>query len=149
MEEFTKALGMKQQLLMAYHSQTDGQTERINQEIGMFLWHYVNYQQNNWTEQTAVAEFQYNDKKHMVTGRTPFKLNFEKHPWKGDLVVQMEIPQVEEFLTGMKKSWEQATKAMKEAQKVMKKQFDKKRQNPQGLKVGDDVWLENKNIHLN
>jgi len=85
----------------------------------------------------------------MVTGRTPFKLNFEKHPWKGDLVVQMEIPQVEEFLTGMKKSWEQATKAMKEAQKVMKKQFDKKRQNPQGLKVGDDVWLENKNIHLN
>jgi len=50
MEEFTKALGMKQQLLMAYHSQTDGQTERINQEIGMFLWHYVNYQQNNWTE---------------------------------------------------------------------------------------------------
>ena len=31
----------------------------------------------------------------------------------------------------------------------MKKQFDKKRRNPQGLKVGDHVWLENKNIHLN
>jgi len=38
------------------------------------------------------AEFQYNDKKHMATGRTPFKLNFGRHPWKGDLVVQMEIP---------------------------------------------------------
>jgi len=38
---------------------------------------------------------------------------------------------------------------MKEAQKSMKKQFDKKRRNPQGLKVGDNVWLENKNIHLN
>ena len=31
----------------------------------------------------------------------------------------------------------------------MKKQFNKKKRNLQGLKVGDNVWLENKNIHLN
>ena len=37
MEEFTKALGTKRQLSIAYHPQTNGQTERINQEIGMFL----------------------------------------------------------------------------------------------------------------
>ena len=44
MEEFTKALGTKRQLSTAYHPQTDGQTERINQEIGTFLQYYVNYQ---------------------------------------------------------------------------------------------------------
>ena len=38
---------------------------------------------------------------------------------------------------------------MEEAQKNMKRQFDKKRRNPQGLKVGDYVWLENKNIQSN
>jgi len=38
---------------------------------------------------------------------------------------------------------------MEEAQKNMKRQFNKKRQNPQGLKVGDNVWLKNKNIQLN
>ena len=91
-EEFTKVLGTKRQLSMAYHPQTDGQTERINQEIGMFLWHYVNYQQNNWADWLAVVKFQYNDKKHVVTGRTPFKLNFGRHSWKGDLMVQMGIP---------------------------------------------------------
>jgi len=37
MEEFTKALETKKQLSMAYHSQTDSQTERINQGIGTFL----------------------------------------------------------------------------------------------------------------
>jgi len=37
MEELTKALRTKRQLLMAYHPQTDSQMERINQEIGMFL----------------------------------------------------------------------------------------------------------------
>jgi len=38
---------------------------------------------------------------------------------------------------------------MEEAQKNMKRQFDKKRRILQGLKVGDNVWLENKNIQLN
>jgi len=38
---------------------------------------------------------------------------------------------------------------MEEAQKNMKKQFDKKRRFPQELKVGDNMWLENKNIQLN
>jgi len=35
----------------------------------------------------VTAEFQYNDKKHVVIGRTPFELNFGRHLWKGDLVV--------------------------------------------------------------
>ena len=152
-EEFTRALETKRQLSMAYHpqtdSQTDGQTERINQEIGMFLQHYVNYQQDDWMNWLAVAEFQYNDKRHAAIGKTPFELNFRRHPWKGDLMVKMDILRVEGFLSGLQRSWEQATKAMEEAQKNMKKQFDKKRRNSQGLKVGDHVWLENKNIHSN
>ena len=36
-EEFTKALGTMRQLSTAYYPQTDGQTERINQEVGIFL----------------------------------------------------------------------------------------------------------------
>jgi len=91
-EEFTKVLETKRQLSIAYHPQTDGQMERINQEIGTFLWHYVNYQQDNWTDWLAAAEFQYNDKKYAATGRILFKLNFRRHSWKGGLMVQMGIP---------------------------------------------------------
>jgi len=80
MEEFTKILGIKRQLSTAYHPQTDGQTERINQEIGISLRHYMDYQQDNWTNWLAAAEFQYNDKKHAATGKTLFKLNFGRHP---------------------------------------------------------------------
>ena len=36
----------------------------------------------------------------MATGKTPFELNFGRHPWKGDLMVQMTIPQVEEIHKG-------------------------------------------------
>ena len=96
MEEFTKVLEMKRQLSTVYHFQTDGQTdsqtERINQEIGTFLQYYMNYQQDNWIDWLAIAEFQYNDKKHVATRRIPFKLNVERHLWKDNLVVQMEVP---------------------------------------------------------
>ena len=91
MEEFTKVLETKRQLSTTYYPQTDGQTERINQEIGTFLQHYVNYQQENWTNWLSAADFQYNDKKHAATERIPFELNFGRHPWKGDLMVQMKI----------------------------------------------------------
>ena len=33
------------------------------------------------------------------------------------------------------------------AKEAMKKQFDKKRRNLQRLKVGDNMWLEAKNIY--
>jgi len=36
-EELTKTLGTKRMLSMVYHLQSDGQTERINQEIRTFL----------------------------------------------------------------------------------------------------------------
>jgi len=75
----------------------------------------------------------------VATGQTPFKLNFGHHPWKGDLIVQTEFPKLEEFLISLQKSWEEATKAMEMAKEMMKRQFDKKRQNPQGLKEGEDI----------
>jgi len=88
-------------LSTAYHPQTDDQIERINQEVGTFLRHYVNYQQDNWAEWLAAVEFQYNDKRHTATSRTPFELNFERYLWKGNLIVQTEFPRLEEFLTGL------------------------------------------------
>jgi len=61
----------------------------------------------------------------------------------------MKFPKLEAFLTGLQRSWEEATKSIEVAQETMKKQFDKKQRNSQGLKVGDNMWLENKNIHSN
>ena len=100
-------------------------------------------------EWLAAAEFQYNDKKYIATGWTSFKLNFERHLWKDNLVAQTEFPKLEEFLIGLQRSWKEAMKSIEAAQKNMKNQFDKKQRNSQGLKARDNIWLENKNIHLN
>ena len=113
-------MGTKRKLSTAYYPQTDGQTERINQEIGTFLRHYMNYQQDDWMDWLATAEFSYNDKKHAATGKTLFELNFGRHPWKGDLMVQTGIPWVEEFMKHLQKSWEHAAHVMEESQKNIK-----------------------------
>jgi len=47
MGELCKALGIKRAMSITYHPQTDGQTERINQEVEVFLRHYINYRQND------------------------------------------------------------------------------------------------------
>jgi len=96
-----------------------------------------------------VAEFHYNDKKHTAIRQIPFVLNFGRYSWKGNLKIQMEIPRLEEFLIKLQRSWEETKKYIEEAQENMKWQYNKKRRNPQGLKVGDNIWLEDKNIHLN
>ena len=45
---FYKLLGIENNPSMAYHSQTDGQTEWINQELEQYLHLYVNHHQDDW-----------------------------------------------------------------------------------------------------
>ena len=64
-------------------------------------------------------------------------------------MINTELPKLNEFLKGLQKNWEQAKISMEIAKEVLKKQFDKKRRNPQGLKVRENMWLKAKNIHSN
>ena len=50
MKKLNKMLGIETKLSMAYHPETDGQTERMNQELEQYLRMYVNYRQNNWAK---------------------------------------------------------------------------------------------------
>jgi len=133
----------------AYYSQTDGQTERINQEIKVFLRHYINYRQDNWTKWLATAEFQYNDKEHTATEHFLFYVNYRRHPWKRNLTVETEIPSLEDLLKKMKTTREETKTAMERTKEMMKRQYNKRIRQSQGLKTGEQVWLEARNIQTN
>ena len=47
MKALNQLLGITTALSTAYHPQTDGQTERVNQDIEQYLCLFVNYQQDN------------------------------------------------------------------------------------------------------
>jgi len=139
MGELCKALGIKRAMSTAYHPQTDGQTERINQEVKVFLRYYINYRQDDWTKWLATAEFQYNNKKHVATEHTPFYVNYGRHPWKENITVEMEIPSLEDLLKKIETTREEAKTAIERTKETMKKQYDKRTCQSQGLKTGEQV----------
>src|SRR5882724_4683209 len=73
-------LGIKANLSMAYHPETDGQTERVNQILEQYLRVYINYQQDDWVNLLPLAEFAYNNTSHSATMVTPFFANKGFHP---------------------------------------------------------------------
>jgi len=54
-------LDIKVNLSTAFHPETDGQTERVNQILEQYLRIFTNYQQDNWVPQLPIAEFAYNN----------------------------------------------------------------------------------------
>ena len=67
----------------AYHPQTDGQAECINQEIEQYLRLFVKQRQENWYEWVSLAEFTYNNQIHSSTQMTPFMLDNGQQPRLG------------------------------------------------------------------
>ena len=59
--QICKQLGITQHLSTGYHPETDGQTERANQEVEAYLRLFTNHLQDNWSEWCAVMEFSYNN----------------------------------------------------------------------------------------
>jgi len=60
-------LGIKLASSTAWHPQTDGQTERVNQELNQYLWLFVNKWQDDWYDLLPMAEFQHNNHVHSAT----------------------------------------------------------------------------------
>jgi len=50
MKKLNEMLEIEIKLSMAFHSQTNRQIERTNQELKQYLRMYINYRQSNWLE---------------------------------------------------------------------------------------------------
>lgn len=78
--EFLRLVGVKSRMSTAFHPQTDGQTERLNQSLEAYLRSFVNYEMSNWEELLPMAEFAYNNASSASSGISPFYANLGYHP---------------------------------------------------------------------
>jgi len=60
-KELYRLLGIKLASSTAWHPQTNGQTEHINQELDQYLWLFLNERQDDWYDLLPLAKFQHNN----------------------------------------------------------------------------------------
>jgi len=63
-------------LSMAYHPQTDRQTERVNQELKQYLRVFIDHRQEQWPDWLGTAEFSYNNKIYSAIKVSSFEVNY-------------------------------------------------------------------------
>ena len=147
-QSFYDTCGIRGSPSTAYHPQTDGQTERVNQELKIYLRFYINSFHDNWHEWLPLAEFSYNDKTHSTTSISPHFATLGIHPWKGDpqQVNEPRNPAGSDFASELQTIRERAHKSLKAAQATAKAYYDRKRAKSWNLRDGDLVWLDGTHI---
>ncbi|KAG1925560.1 retrotransposable element [Pimephales promelas] len=106
---FFQQLNINVSLTSGYHPQSNGQTERLNQEITRFLRSYCHQNQADWSRFLMWAEYAQNSLQKPSTGLTPFQcvMGFQPplFPWSGE---PTEVPSVNDWLQRSEDIWNQA-----------------------------------------
>ncbi|RXK41367.1 hypothetical protein M231_01272 [Tremella mesenterica] len=150
----TTRLGITPNFSTAFHPQSDGQTERVNQVLEHYLRTFCDYDQANWSSLLDLAEFSYNNSVHATTKHTPFEALYGYHPQDPSsppLPLINSVPAVSDHLNKLHLLRQDLINNIKKAQATYSKFYDLKNkditQNQEPIfKVGDMVFLNRKNI---
>jgi len=147
-KELYRLLGIRLFSSTAWYLQTDGQTERVNQELDQFLRLFVNEWQNDWYDLLPIAEFQHNNHVHSATQQPPFLLDTGRIPHMGFEPSQalFGLETVNKFMEQMKSAMEEAKSAIHKVQEDMMQYYNRKRTPAPMYKPGDWVYLDTSDI---
>lgn len=104
-KELGRLLGITLSPSTAYHPQTDGQTERVNQELEVYLRIFCEGRPDEWVEHLIDAEVVHNQRLHSARNTSPFYLMMGYDPPLIPLAYpRTNVPAVQERLTNLQKA---------------------------------------------
>jgi hypothetical protein len=145
-------LGVELNLSTAFHPQTDGQTERVNQTLETYLRHFSSFQQDDWTDLLPMAEYAYNTAVSEATKVSPFFANYGFNPetqWaeqSDPSEMEWSNPASEKLLKRFQKIWSYLQDNIVDAQQRMAKYYNQKAQKQPRIRIGDLVMVNMKNM---
>jgi transposase InsO family protein len=152
--------GVQLSMSTAYHPQTDGMVERLNQTLEDMLRRYVAFGitfeddlgfTHDWVTVLPALEFAYNSSRHSATGRSPFELERGYVPKSPVNLLQNKQsdlridPTSESYATLLDAARTRAQESVDEAFDYAKKRWDASH-TPAPFKPGDSVLLSSKNF---
>ncbi|GAA5914826.1 hypothetical protein JCM5296_004024 [Sporobolomyces johnsonii] len=143
-------LRTKTKLSTAFHPQTDGQTERVNQSIEQYLRIYSNYLQDDWDELLPLCQFTYNDARHASTKTTLHFAVFGQHP-RFDVSLPVANSRdhdlrARDLFADLQHYHGALRQVLLKEQERQKANYDKFVADAPRFAVGDLVWLDARNI---
>jgi hypothetical protein len=128
-QELFKMQGTKLKMSIAYHPESDGQTEVVNRCLETYLRCFITEQPKNWIAWLHWAEYWFNTSYHFSTGKTPFEVVYGRPPPVITRWVQGEtrVETVQRDLADRDEALRQLKSQLLKAQERMKMQADKKR----------------------
>src|SRR5258708_16239381 len=145
-QEIMKVLQVKHKMSTTYHLQTDGQTERLNQELEVYLQIFCANLLNSWNAMLPIAEFTHNSCMHEELKQSPFHLIYGTEPIALPKVIhRMNAPTAEGRIIALKIAREEALAAHDLAHQKM---TQRTMHYSKPFKLGQKVWLESKNLRI-
>ncbi|KAL2888509.1 retrovirus polyprotein [Ceratocystis lukuohia] len=150
-----EVLGIERKLSTAYHPQTDGGTERANQEVLFYLRTRIAMDQEDWPEWIPLAQLSVNNRPQPRRhGVSPFFLTH------GYNIVPVQIEGIDKSAEGSRMAkaeevvvklgelneWAQVVAA--DMQQNMEVQANRHRSPAPIFKPGDSAWLKMKNMQM-
>ena len=141
--ELMKLLGTTVQLSTAYHSETDGQSKRLNQCVEQYLRCMCFLKPKSWVNWLSLGEWWYNTSYHTAIGMTPFQAMYGYSPpgFSWDASSKAHVATVQALLKDREQLSRLMIDQLQKAQQRMKHYADRDRVDRQ-FQVGDEVYLK-------
>ena len=124
MRQLYHQLDIKPTFSTAFHPQTDGQTEQVQQGAEAYICMFGNHQQDNWVSLLPLAEFTYNNGLQTLAGKSPFKICLGYNPCLSVGHEPGNIPHADKHASFLKEGHEEVKAALRISQECMKEFYD-------------------------
>lgn len=147
--EFCSALGAKVSLSSGFHPQSNGQSERANQELEAALRCVASHNQSTWSEQLPWIEYAHNSHTSSATGKSPFEASLGyQPPLLPAIEGELSVPSVQAHLRRCRRAWRATRAALLRTKERNKALADRHRTPAPEYAIGQQVWLSTRFVPL-
>uniref|UniRef100_A0A8C6NLP1 Integrase catalytic domain-containing protein n=1 Tax=Nothobranchius furzeri TaxID=105023 RepID=A0A8C6NLP1_NOTFU len=146
---FCHLMGASVSLSSGYHPQTNGQTERANQQLGRYLRCFVSAQPSQWPKYLLWAELSHNLHTSSTTHMSPFEVCYGyQPPVFAHQEPKVAVPAAQSLVRCCKNAWIKAQASITRAKARYARQHLRRHRPGPSYVPGDKVWVSTADLRF-